>query len=147
MRPRVRWGAEQGLGVMLKAIYAVLASAFVAGSFVAALSISAEVEARGSRLGDKGDRMDARPLAVACSPHAWPYFETNCLRDPRNPFGRAQSVRLVSLDSLESAKGKDIRRYTHGVASERSAPRKAGEATRVAADRRTDARAKARPVH
>jgi hypothetical protein len=132
---------------MLKAIYAVFASAFVAGSFVAALSISAEVEARGSRPGDKGDRMDARALAVACSPHAWPYFEANCLRDPRNPFGRAQGVRLVSLDNLESAKGKDARRDSHGVASERSAPRKAHDATRVAADRRTDSRVKASPVH
>jgi hypothetical protein len=131
---------------MLKAIYAVLASAFVAGSFVAALSISAEVEARGSRPGDKGDRMDARPLAVACSPHAWPYFETNCLRDPRNPFGHAQGVRLVSLDNLESPKGQDARHAPRGVVSERSAPRKAREAS-VAADRRTDARAKARPVH
>jgi hypothetical protein len=133
---------------MLKAIYAVLASAFVAGSFVAALSISAEVEARGSRPGDKGDRLDARPLAVGCSPHAWPYFESGCLRDPRNPFGRAEGVRLVSLDNLDSAKGKDARRDPHGgVASERSAPKKAREAIRVAADRRTDAPAKARPVH
>jgi hypothetical protein len=125
---------------MLKAIYAVFASAFVAGSFLVALSISEEVEARGSKA--KSDRIDARPLANACSAHAWPYFETTCLRDQRNPLGRAVNVRLASLDNLASAKGRDV----PAVAPRKNAPAKARDATRRAADRRADARTKARPI-
>jgi hypothetical protein len=67
-----------------------------AASFFVALSLSAEVEARGSVPGAKTDRADARPLARACSGNAWPYFEASCLRDARNPFGQARDVRLVS---------------------------------------------------
>ena len=77
---------------MRKAIYAVFASAMFAGSFFVALSLSAEVEARGSVPGAKADRADARPLARACSGNAWPYFEASCLRDARNPFGQARDA-------------------------------------------------------
>lgn len=128
---------------MLKAIYAVFASAVVAGSFIAALDISAEVEARGSAPGAKGDRADARPLAGMCSAHAWPYFEATCLRDTRNPFGQAQGARLVSLDDLASARGGTM----HPIASAKPAPPKPREALRSAADRRVDARARLRPLH
>src|SRR4029077_19830316 len=62
-RPHVRCGAKQGLGVMRKAIYAVFASAMFAGSFFAALSLSAEVEARGSMPGEEADRAGAGPVA------------------------------------------------------------------------------------
>ena len=71
---------------------------------IAALNISAEVEARGSAPGVKGDRADARPLASDCSAHAWPYFEAACLRDTRNPFGQVRDVRLVSVDRPAAAK-------------------------------------------
>ncbi len=91
---------------MRKAIYAVFASAMFAGSFFVALSLSAEVEARGSAPGAKADRADARPLAGECSAKAWPYFEASCLRDTRNPFGRAQDARLVSFDSTAAAQVK-----------------------------------------
>jgi hypothetical protein len=92
---------------MRKAIYAVLASAMFAGSFFVALSLSAEVEARGS--GAKADRADGRPLARDCSGKAWPYFEASCLRDARNPFGQARDVRLVSLDRTKAAEAKPAR--------------------------------------
>jgi hypothetical protein len=91
---------------MRKAIYAVVASAMFAGSFFVALSLLAEVEARGSVAGAKPDRADARPLARDCSANAWPYFEASCLRDARNPFGQAGDVRLVSLDRAAAAKAK-----------------------------------------
>ena len=91
---------------MRKAIYAVFASAMFAGSFFVALSLSAEVEARGSVPGAKADRADARPLARACSGNAWPYFEASCLRDARNPFGQARDVRLISHDEAAAAKVK-----------------------------------------
>jgi len=91
---------------MRKAIYVVLASAIFAGSFFAALSISADVEARGSAPGAKADRADARPLARDCSANAWPYFEASCLRDTRNPFGQAHDARLVSFDRAAADRGQ-----------------------------------------
>ncbi|MGB7101083.1 MAG: hypothetical protein WBD95_20245 [Xanthobacteraceae bacterium] len=88
---------------MLRAFYAITAAAIVAGAFVATLSISEQVEARGSVPGMKADRADIRPLAGNCSENAWPYFEASCLRDTRNPFGKAREVRIVSPDRLTQA--------------------------------------------
>jgi len=88
---------------MLKVLYAVYAAAIVAGAFVATLSISDQVEARGSVPGIKADRADIRPLATRCSQKAWPYFEAGCLRDARNPFGQSRDVRVVSTDRLARA--------------------------------------------
>ena len=102
--PQMRHGA--GIGVMRKAIYAAFASAVFAGSFFVALSLSAEVEARGSAPGAKADRADARPLAGDCSAKAWPYFEASCLRDTRKPLGQAQDARLVSFDRTVAAQAK-----------------------------------------
>ena len=51
----------------------------------------------------KADRADMRPLAGKCSENAWPYFEASCLRDTRNPFGKAREVRIVSPDRLTQA--------------------------------------------
>ena len=89
---------------MLKTFYAVGAAAIVAGSFVGALSLPAQVEARGSVPSAKADRADTRPLARDCSQNAWPYFETACLRDTRHAFGQANYVRMVSPDRLAPAK-------------------------------------------
>jgi hypothetical protein len=94
---------------MLKAVYAVVAAAIVAASFVATLSLPAQVEARGSVPGAKADRADTRPLARDCSQRAWPYFEAGCLRDARNPYGQAREARLVSADRLPSARGSSPR--------------------------------------
>jgi len=93
---------------MLKSVYAIAAAAIVAASFVATLSLSPQVEARGSLPGVKADRADTRPLAKDCSQQAWPYFEAACLRDTRNPQGQARNVRLVSADRL-SARGSPAR--------------------------------------
>jgi hypothetical protein len=94
---------------MRKAICAVCASAIFAAPFFVALSLSAEVEARGSMPGAKADRADARPLARDCSGNAWPYFEASCRRDTRNPFGQAPDVRLVSLDRTKAAEAQPAR--------------------------------------
>ena len=85
---------------MLKAIYAICAAAIVAAAFIATLSLSAQVEARGAVPGVKADWADTRPLARDCSQNAWPYFEATCLRDTRHSFGQARNVRLVSADRL-----------------------------------------------
>jgi hypothetical protein len=68
----------------------------LASAFVGTLSLSAQVEARGSVPGVKADRADARD----CSQNAWPYFEAACLRDTRNTFGQARDVRFVSTDRV-----------------------------------------------
>ncbi len=94
---------------MLRAFYAITAAAIVAGAFVATLSISEQVEARGSVPGMKADRADIRPLAGKCSENAWPYFEASCLRDTRNPFGKAREVRIVSPDRLTQAVAISVR--------------------------------------
>jgi hypothetical protein len=88
---------------MLKTLYAIAAAAIIATAFVGTLSISAQVEARGSVPGAKTDRADIRPLAGDCSQHAWPYFEAACLRDARNPFGQTRDVRVVSTDRVALA--------------------------------------------
>jgi hypothetical protein len=64
------------------------------------VSVSEEVEARGSVPAMKADRADTRPLARDCSQNAWPYFEAACLRDSRNSFGQARDVRLISADRI-----------------------------------------------
>ncbi len=83
---------------MLKSVYAIAAAAIVAAAFVATLTLTQPVEARGATPGAKADRADLRPLARDCSQNAWPYFEAACLRDARNPFGQARQVRIVATD-------------------------------------------------
>lgn len=94
---------------MLKTVYAIAAAAIVAAAFVATLSVSEQVEARGGVPGVKADRADIRPLAGKCSQKAWPYFEASCLRDTRNPFSQAREVRIVTTDRLASADGSTAR--------------------------------------
>lgn len=83
---------------MIKTAY-VVAAAVIAAVIVAMPSLSM-VQARAPALGVKGDRVDARPLGSACSQREWPYFETSCLRDAKNPFGEARQVRTVTTDRL-----------------------------------------------
>jgi hypothetical protein len=83
---------------MIKTAY-VVAAAVIAAIIVAMPSLSM-VQARGPALGVKGDRVDARPLGAACSQREWPYFESSCLRDVKNPFGEARQVRIVTTDRL-----------------------------------------------
>jgi hypothetical protein len=48
----------------------------------------------------KADRLDVRPLGKSCSQQAWPYYETQCLRDRNQPGGQARSVRMISVDRV-----------------------------------------------
>jgi len=48
----------------------------------------------------KGDRLDIRPIGKDCTKQAWPYYETNCLRDRKQAMGQAQPVRIVTTDRL-----------------------------------------------
>jgi hypothetical protein len=44
--------------------------------------------------------LEARPLSSSCSHHAWPYYQSTCVRDPRQSVGFAREVRIVSTDRL-----------------------------------------------
>jgi hypothetical protein len=52
----------------------------------------------------KSDRLDFRPLGIACSEHAWPYFETSCLRDPKRAGGQARPMIRVIMPERIAAK-------------------------------------------
>jgi hypothetical protein len=94
--------AAQGMGVMLKTVYAVIAAAIIAACITLAPSLSPQVDAAAAPApGVKSDRADARPLADDCSQKAWPYVEAACLRDARNPLGQAREVRFVPLDKMK----------------------------------------------
>ena len=47
-----------------------------------------------------GNRWTSRPIGPACSNKPWPYYESNCVRDVRQPAGEARAVRIVSTDRL-----------------------------------------------
>jgi len=51
-----------------------------------------------SQAAARGDEL--RLLGPACSEKAWPYYESNCVRDLRQATGRARAVRMVSTDRL-----------------------------------------------
>jgi len=88
---------------MDKTIWAIAAAALVAG----ALSFfpgPGAVEARTPAPVVKGDRLDMRPLGPACSPQAWPYFETSCLRDRGQSGGRARTARIVTTDQVAATR-------------------------------------------
>ena len=107
--PQAQGRGQTGTGVMLKTFYAIVTAAAIAAAFVAFPSLSPQVEARSVVQGAKADRADARPLANQCSQHGWPYFEAACLRDTRNAFGEARSVRLISSASPIVSQGRPVR--------------------------------------
>jgi len=91
---------------MIKKIpLAGIAAASLCGSAVYVLAVpGTEVMASTSQRAIKGDRLDIRPLATACSEHAWPYYNSACVRDRRRPGGWALEVRILSADRLSLAK-------------------------------------------
>jgi hypothetical protein len=94
---------------MRHTVYAIFAAALIAAGLTLAPSLSWQVEAGASPApGVKSDRADARPLAGDCSEKAWPYMETSCLRDARNPYGQAREVRFVPLDNVPHPAGKAV---------------------------------------
>lgn len=97
--PEREEAAGQGITAMIKSAYSI-AAAFIAATIICLPNLVAQVQAHGPVLGAKSDRIDARPLGTACSQNEWPYFEANCLRDAKNPFGQARQVRVISTDRL-----------------------------------------------
>jgi hypothetical protein len=83
---------------MLKTLYAIIAAAIVAACFVLSPVLSPSVEAGAPAINGKADRADTRPLGVDCSQHAWPYYESSCLRDTANRLAQPRDVRFIPMD-------------------------------------------------
>jgi hypothetical protein len=75
-------------------------AALVAGAWIILPAASDKVVASAPIHSGKGDRLDIRPLGAQCSEQAWPYYESNCLRDKRMAMGEAKPVRIVRPDRL-----------------------------------------------
>jgi hypothetical protein len=84
---------------MIKSIYTV-AAAFIAAGIVSLPSLAPQVQAAAPAPVVKADRLDARPVGGTCAEQAWPYYDAACLRDARNPLGKARQVRIVYIDRL-----------------------------------------------
>jgi hypothetical protein len=88
--------------VAFKALSALAAMALGAAVVLALPGFSPQVEAGTGTHSPavKGDRLDVRPLGTACSQQAWPYYETQCLRDHRQAAGQARVVvRVIAVDN------------------------------------------------
>ena len=87
---------------MLKSISrtlsAIAAAALVAGAVTILPGASDQVSASAPLNGGKSDRLDMRPLRANCSQQAWPHYDAACLKDARQPMGRAKTVRVVTTD-------------------------------------------------
>jgi hypothetical protein len=79
-----------------KIIPAVAAAAMGAATVMSLPGFSPEADASTPPKVVKSDRLDIRPMGPACSQQAWPYYEANCLRDPREVSRQAKPVRLIT---------------------------------------------------
>jgi hypothetical protein len=95
-RPKQRARPVTG-DVMIKALSAVAAAAFVAAGLTLLPGFAPQVEASVPQALAKSDRLDIRPIGRSCSELAWPNFEASCLRTAgtRKDVGQA---RLVTAD-------------------------------------------------
>jgi hypothetical protein len=55
-----------------------------------------------------GDQPLNHSVGSGCSEKAWPYYESNCVRDLRQSIGRARVVRIVSTDRLPPSPGQQV---------------------------------------
>jgi hypothetical protein len=94
------WEAGGVLNALLKGILVAGAAALVAGAITVFPGWSDGVEASTPKPIAKSDRLPLRPVGISCSGKAWPYFEPECLRDPKQPAGQARVVRIISTDRL-----------------------------------------------
>jgi hypothetical protein len=83
-----------------KVIPAVAAAALGAAATLALPGFSPEADASTPPRVVKSNRLDFRPIGPDCSPQAWPYYETNCLRDRSRFAGHAKPVRAITTDRI-----------------------------------------------
>lgn len=65
---------------MIKALSAIAIAAFIAAALTVLPGFAPQVSASTPVPLAKADRLDIRPVGAVCSQHAWPNFETSCLR-------------------------------------------------------------------
>jgi predicted small integral membrane protein len=96
-----------GEAIMIKAITAIAAAAFIAAlaiilpGMTPAVSANTPPEAGVQEPAVKGDRLPIHALGEACSQRAWPYYDSNCLFEARWQGDKARQVRLVTTDRLD----------------------------------------------
>jgi len=86
---------------VLPSVSAILLAVAVGGAFTVWPGNSDRVIASAPLNSGKGDRLDIRPLGTQCSEQAWPYFETNCMRDRRMALGQPRPARIVTADRVD----------------------------------------------
>jgi hypothetical protein len=82
-----------------KVIPAVAAAALGAAATLALPGFSPDADASTPAKVVKSD-LDFRPTGPDCSPLAWPYYETHCLRDRSRFAGQARPVRVITTDRI-----------------------------------------------
>jgi len=101
-----KWMQTPGEAIMIKAITAVAAAAFIAAlaivlpGMVPPVSANTPDQAGAQQPAVKGDRLPIHPLGDTCSQRAWPYYDRACLFETRWQ-GDTRKVRLVTTDRLE----------------------------------------------
>ena len=82
-----------------RTVSAVAAAAIIAGA-ITIVSGHDKVVASAPLHAGKGDRLDIRAAGPSCSEHAWPYYETSCVKDRRHPMSQAKPTRIVTVDRV-----------------------------------------------
>jgi hypothetical protein len=93
--------AKRGVNMLIwKGLSAIAAATLGAALVLALPGFSPQAEALTPLPVIKGDRLDLRTPLKDCTQQAWPYYETNCLRDRTHAANQARPVRLVTTDRL-----------------------------------------------
>ncbi len=80
---------------MIKVLTATIATTIILGAALYGFGTETEVMASTAETGQKADRLDSISNEISCGD--WPYYHQACLRDLKNPDGRARKVRIISL--------------------------------------------------
>jgi hypothetical protein len=83
--------------VMIKALSAITAAAFIAAALTVLPGFAPKVEASVPQALAKGDRLDIRTVGEDCSQQAWPNFDASCLRTSGSK-SMVRQARLVTAD-------------------------------------------------
>jgi hypothetical protein len=83
--------------VMIKALSAITAAAFIAAALTVLPGFAPKVEASVPQALAKGDRLDIRTVGKDCSQQAWPNFDASCLRTSGSK-SMVRQARLVTAD-------------------------------------------------
>jgi hypothetical protein len=83
--------------VMIKALSAITAAAFIAAALTVLPGFAPQVEASVPQALAKGDRLDIRTAGKDCSQQAWPNFDASCLR-ASGSTSVVRQARLVTAD-------------------------------------------------